>query len=134
MRSSTKSILFVCEDATMLEVRQLLLERVGYKVWPTNSLRDAQLIAQDTCPDLLLFEDGYPTGNSEQLANSVKSVCPRIIAVALTPYWAVKNASHSAIDKFLARDESPDLLLAQIDELFQQGDERNENHKRAHCV
>jgi DNA-binding NtrC family response regulator len=120
MQTRRKGILFVCEDATMLEVRQILLERFGYKVWPTTSLDDARTIARLSCPDMLLMENSYyPQGDTEHLAENVKKVCPQIIAVVLAPYFAVRDTSHSAVDRFVARDDSPDLLLAQIQELLE---------------
>lgn len=50
MQTRRRGILFVCEDETMLEVRQMLLERFGYKVWPTTSMDDASAIAKRSCP------------------------------------------------------------------------------------
>jgi CheY-like chemotaxis protein len=122
MEARRKGILFVCEDATMLDVRQMLLERVGYTVWPTNSMDEASAIAQRTCPDMLLMEDSYLDSSLEASAQVVKDVCPEIIAVVLAPYFAVRQTSESVIDRFIARDQGPDLLLAQIDELFREKD------------
>jgi CheY-like chemotaxis protein len=119
MQVDRKGILFVCEDATMLEVRQMLLERVGYTVWPTKSMAEASAIAEQNCPDMLLIEDGYQNSDLEQAAARVKDVCPQVIAVVLAPYFAVRS-SQGFVDCFVARDQGPDLLLAQIEELFQE--------------
>lgn len=120
MQTRRKGILFVCEDATMLEVRQMLLERFGYEVWPTTSMHDASVIARRTCPDMLLMENShYPGGDLERLVASVKRACPKMIAVVLAPYFAVRDSSNSAIDRFVARDDAPDSLLAQIQELLE---------------
>ncbi len=129
MQVNRKAILFVCEDATILEVRQMLLERVGYTVWPTRLTEQASAIAEQKCPDMLLMEDGYLNPHFEQAAAKVKDVCPEIIAVMLAPYFAVRGSSHSIIDRFVARDQGLDLLLAQIADLFHE--RSGEKHDRS---
>lgn len=120
MQSRGKGILFVCEDTTMLEVRQMLLERVGYTVWPTNSMDKASTIAEQHCPDMLLMENGYSNSDLEVSAKGVKAVCPEIITVVLAPYFAVRYGSDGVIDRFIARDQGPDQLLSQIAEVFRE--------------
>jgi DNA-binding NtrC family response regulator len=120
MQTRRKGILFVCEDATMLEVRPMLLERAGYKVWPTDSIEAATAIAQENSPDMFLMENGYPNPNLEIAAEKVKRVCPDILSVVLAPYFAVRDTSHGVIDRFIARDQGPDLLLCQIAELLRE--------------
>lgn len=118
MQPRRKRILFLCDDATMREIRQMLFERVGYIVWSTDSMDEATTIAQMHRPDMLLMDSGYPTLDLEASATKVKNICPAIIAVVLAPYFAVRDTSRSTIDCFVARDQGPDLLLSQIAELL----------------
>lgn len=120
MQSRRKAILCLCHDATMLRVRQMLLEHFGYKVWPTLSVADATVLAENICPDMLLMDNNYPGVNLEHVAQQVKDVCPAVIAVVLSPQFAVHDSSHTAVDRFVPRDEEPDVLIARIEELFQQ--------------
>lgn len=120
MRSRRKAILCLCHDATMLQVRQMLLEHFGYKVWPTSSVEDATVLAGNLCPDMLLMDNNYPGVNLEQVAEQVKQVCPEVIAVVLSPYFAVHDSSQTAVDRFVPRDEDPDALVARIEEVFEQ--------------
>jgi CheY-like chemotaxis protein len=96
----------------------MLLERFGYKVWSTNSVEDVDVIARTNCPDMLLMDNSVPDANFEQIAERVKTVCPDLVAVVLMPFFAVHNASDSPIDRFVARDDAPDLMIAQIQELL----------------
>ncbi len=120
MQPRRKAILCLCHDATMLQLRQLLLERFGYKVWPTKTVEDATSLAGHMCPDMLLMDNNYPGVNLEAVAQQVKEVCPGLIAVVLSPYFAVHNSSQTAVDRFVPRDEEPDALMARIEELFAQ--------------
>lgn len=61
----------------------------------------------------------YPGGDIEGLVARVKRACPQIIAVVLAPYFAVRDSSHTVIDRFMARDDAPELLLAQLQELLE---------------
>jgi len=120
MQSRRKAILCLCHDETMLQVRQMLLEHFGYSVWPTTTVAEATSLAESHCPDMLLMDNNYPGESLEQVAQRVKDVCPEVIAVVLSPYFAVHDASNSAVDRFVPRDEEPDALMARIEELFEQ--------------
>ncbi len=132
MRLRRKAILCLCHDATMLQLRRMLLEHFGYKVWPTSSVADATILAENVCPDMLLMDNNYPGVDLEQVAVQIKQVCPQVIAVVLSPYFGVHDASQSAVDRFVPRDEEPDALIARIEELFaekgQLGDFRTQVH------
>ena len=102
----------------MLRVRQMLLEHFGYEVWPTKSVEAATVIAGDNCPDMLLIDNGYPGVNVEQVAERIKTACPGILAVVLSPFFAVHRSTRTAVDRFLSKDEGPDVLRANLEELF----------------
>ncbi len=126
MQQRRKAILCLCHDATMLQLRQMLLEHFGYKVWPTSSVEDATLLAEHACPDMLLMDNNYPGVSLEKVAQQVKEVCPEVIAVVLSPYFAVHDSSRTAVDRFVPSDEDPDALVARIEELFEERGRGNE--------
>lgn len=121
MEPRRKAILCLCYDTNMLQVRQMLLEHFGYTVLPTTSVEDAKSLAEGQCPDMLLMDHSYPDVDFEHLAQQVKNVCPEVITVVLSPFYSVHNGSKSAIDRFVAKDEGPDALISQIEELFDEG-------------
>jgi DNA-binding NtrC family response regulator len=104
----------------VLQVRGMLLEHFGYQVLSTSSVEDAKVAAKDSCPDMLLMDNSYPGIDVEQVARQVKSICPTMLTVVLSPYFGVRAASRGYVDRFLAKDEGPDVLIAQIEELFEQ--------------
>ena len=123
MSSNTKAILCLCDDVTMLHVRQLLLEHFGYRVLPTRTIADAENVACENCPDMLLMDSNFPGIDIERVARQLKILCPELVAVVLTPSYAGRNQQHSAVDRFVPRDEGPDVLINQIQELLGPDDE-----------
>jgi CheY-like chemotaxis protein len=115
-----KAILCLCYDRAVLQVRQMLLEHFGYTVLPTSSLEDAKAVAGDSCPDMLLMDNHQPGIDFEQVAEQVKQVCPTVLTVVLSPYFRFGPGSCGYVDRFVAKDEGPGALIAQIEELFQQ--------------
>ncbi len=126
MQPRRKAILCLCHDATMLHLRRMLLEHFGYKVWPTSSVEDATVLAESICPDMLLMDNNYPGVSLERVAERVKEVCPEVIAVVLSPYFAVHDSSQTAVDRFVPRDEEPDALIERIEELFAERGRKSE--------
>ncbi len=103
----------------MLVVRRMLLEHFGYNVLPTTSVEDARNIAREQCPDMLLMDNGDRDTDYARLAEQVKSICPDVITVVLSPYYRVTaHPTARAIDRFVAKDDGPDALIAQIKELL----------------
>src|SRR5262249_7021852 len=117
MEPRRKEILCLCYDRSMLQVRQMLLEHFGYVVHPTSSPEDAAVLVRNRCPDMLLMDDNDAGSDFEQLATQVKEICPDVITVMLSPFYYVKANSNS-IDCVVSKDDGPDVLLSQIEELF----------------
>jgi DNA-binding NtrC family response regulator len=120
MRSRRRAILCLCHDRDMLQVRGMLLEHFGYQVLSTSSVEEAKVAVKDSCPDMLLIDNSYPGIDVEQVARQVKTICPTMLAVVLSPYFGVRVASRGYVDRFVAKDDGPDALIAQIEELFEE--------------
>jgi DNA-binding NtrC family response regulator len=120
MRSRRRAILCLCHDRDMLQVRGMLLEHFGYQVLSTSSVEEAKVAAKDSCPDMLLMDNSYPGIDVEQVARQVKTICPSMLVVVLSPYFGVRVASRGHVDRFVAKDDGPDALIAQIEELFEE--------------
>lgn len=117
MEPRRKEILCLCYDRNMLQVRQMLLEHFGYVVHSTTSPEDAATIVRKHCPDMLLMDDNDSGADFERLAATVKEICPEVITVMLSPFYYAK-AGNDSIDRVVSKDDGPDVLLSQIEELF----------------
>lgn len=119
MEQRQRAILCLCHDHDMLLIRRMLLEHFGYSVLSTTSVEDARNIAKQHCPDMLLMDNGDPGVDYTRVAEQVKKICPEVITVVLSPYYRVtSDPSAASIDRFVAKDDGPDALIAQIRELF----------------
>ncbi len=120
MEPNRKAILCLCYDHNILQVRRMLLEHFGYTVLPSSSVEDARQVAENQCPDMLLMDNSHPGIDFEQVAKQVKTICPDMITVVLSPYYyETRTGANGAIDHFVAKDDGPDVLISQIEELFE---------------
>jgi len=126
MSQRPKAILCLCHDSNMLIVRRMLLEHFGYTVLPTTSAEDARNLAEEKCPDMLLMDNADAEVDFRKLAEQVKTVCPDVITVVLSPYYGLsgQNSIHP-VDRFVAKDDGPDGLIAQIQELLGEANDRS---------
>ena len=116
-----KAILCLSYDTNMLQVRQMLLEHFGYRVFPSSSVEHAKQVAQHQCPDMLLMDNMHPEMDLEEIASAVKRACPGVIAVVLSPYYyGPQSGMARAVDGFVVKDDGPDALISQIEQLFGQ--------------
>ena len=122
MEPRRKEILCLCYDSNMLRVRRLLLEHFGYAVSGTTSLEDAKGMVKDRCPDMLLMDNNDAAADFERLAEHVKDFCPEVITVMLSSFYYSCNSD--AIDRVVSKDDGPNALLSQIEELL--GDEEGQ--------
>lgn len=121
MQPRPKVILCLCYDTTVLQVRCMVLEHFGYVVFATSSVEHAKRLAAHQCPDLLLMDHSHSEVDLEQVAHQVKQICPEILAIVLSPYYyGARNAASGAIDRVVARDDGPDALISQIEELLRE--------------
>jgi CheY-like chemotaxis protein len=103
----------------MLEVRCMLLEHFGYTVLPTTTAEDAKNVAEQQCPDLLLMDNCDSTVDYNGVAEQVKKVCPDVIAVLLSPLFRLSvNGDSGSIDRLVAQDDGPGVLMDEINELL----------------
>jgi hypothetical protein len=68
---------------------------------------------------MLLMDNNDSGVDFEHLAEQVKRMCPDLITVMLSPYYYGSHAGAShAIDRIVAKDDGPDVLLTHIEELL----------------
>jgi CheY-like chemotaxis protein len=119
MAQRPKAILCLSDDRGILHIRRMLLEHFGYVVLPTTSALDAKNLVEQQCPDMLLMDNGDSGIDYAHLAEEVKDICPNVITVVLSPYYCMSSSNSARhVDRFVAKDEGPDVLIAQIKELF----------------
>jgi response regulator RpfG family c-di-GMP phosphodiesterase len=119
METRRKAILCLCHDNNMLQVRRMLLERFGYSVLTSSSVEQAAKAAEKHCPDMLLMDDSLPGLDFEQVGRQVKKLCPQMMIVVLSPYYyGTGRTSPGTVDRFIARDQGPNIVISEIEDMF----------------
>lgn len=119
MLPEARAILCLCHDRTTLQVRKLVLEHFGYKVLTADSVQLAKHMAKQSCPDLMLLDNNYPSTDCESIAKEMKQACPTMLAAVLSPYFANRRSAQGWIDRFISDDEAPDALIGHIRDMFE---------------
>jgi CheY-like chemotaxis protein len=127
MGTEPKAILCLCHDATILQVRRLLLERFGYTVLPVDSADAATTVAGNRCPDMFIMDHSFPGEHYEEVTGRVKKVCPEVITLVLSPFFTIGNSRTSSVDRFVSREDAPDSLIASVRELLSEREARDKS-------
>ncbi len=112
-----KILLCVDDEVTGLKIRKVILERNGYSV----------LTAPDGIEGLTIFErehvdgvvvDYYMLGmNGVKLAEEIKRRKPQIPIVLLSAFYSLPEGTTGAVDAFITKGDSPEILLKKLHEL-----------------
>ncbi|MCB9196046.1 MAG: response regulator transcription factor [Flavobacteriales bacterium] len=119
----------VAEDNEFLaesikEKLALLGAEVKYKFRGRNGLHLLKLLEEDANIDLILMDIEMPEMNGIEATEIVKTKYPHIKVVMLTVFddeENIFNAIKSGADGYLLKDESPNVIMSSIHEIFDGG-------------
>lgn len=110
-------ILCVDDDPAPLSIRKLVLERVGYRVIPVLSGKDALEILRKTNVDLVLSDQLMPEMLGTDLAVQVKNAFPEVAFVLLSGVNELPPGAEAA-DLFMSKLEGPEVMIDNIASLL----------------
>lgn len=64
------------------------------------------------------MDHSHPGINTEDVAKEIKEICPKIIAVVLSPYFSFRKTPKGCVDRFILQDDSPELIVHEINSLL----------------
>ncbi|MBF0228927.1 MAG: response regulator [Desulfamplus sp.] len=119
---SNETILIVEDEAPILNLTKLMLEKIGYKVLaasnPKEAIRFAQAYQNDHCKiDLLITDVVMPDMNGKDLAKNIFSIYPDIKIIFMSGYTANVIAHHGVLDSgvnFIQKPFSKQDLLEKV--------------------
>jgi len=83
--AEVKTILLVDDDGALLEVQEILLSEMGYKVVTAKSAEAALVVLKkDADIDLLVTDFGLPGMNGRQLADTARTLRPTLPVLFVT--------------------------------------------------
>lgn len=119
-----ETILLVEDDANLLKMTRLMLEKLGYAVLAANTPGEAICLAIDRAGaiDLLLTDVVMPEMSGKELSRSVVSFFPHVKCLFMSGYSANIIAQHGVLDEgvhFIAKPFSTKSLAAKIREVLE---------------
>lgn len=119
MDSTGKSLLLVDDDVTFLRVLTRAMSRLGFNVWPVQTLADARLAIDAVKPDYAAIDFHLKDENGLDLFPYIKEHSPQTRAVILSGYAntssavaAVKLGAKDCLTKPIDADELSSCLLS----------------------
>ena len=115
-------ILLVDDHPKALEVFELRLKGIGYRVTIANNGEVAIGIVERDRPDLVVLDVTMPEMNGYQACRAIKRLDPKIGVIILTAKTEAADrfwASQSGADEFLNKPIDPALLVQRIEALLQ---------------
>ncbi|MCU1286893.1 MAG: response regulator receiver protein [Acidobacteriales bacterium] len=111
-------VLCVHEDRLRINTRRRILENCGFNVsWSANGL-DGLIQFRFFVPDLVVIDYDLPDISGDVIAAGMKKINARIPVLMFAPHIFLPPSAIANVDVCLIKGDSPELLLARINELL----------------
>ena len=145
MTSNLKSLLIVDDDAAFLRVLSRAMSKLGYVVWPAETLEDAKRAVEAISPDFAVVDLHLGDENGIDVVDYISESSPKTTTVMLSGYVnettvvrAIKAGAADCLVKPVDADELDSCLetvragKAQLPEQFINPTEARARHILAH--
>ena len=121
--SARRTILVVEDNVDAQFITTSVLRHVGYDVVKAGSVEEAQRLARNHPPDLVLLDCRLPDGDGLELAQRWRhdvamAPVPIIVLTAFSARQDVEAALLAGADAFLVKPCTNEALLAQVERLI----------------
>lgn len=114
-----KTLLCVDDDISVLTLRKLMLERVGYRVITADSgATAAQRLASGAAVDLVVLDYLMPGMNGDELAALLRRNYPLLPLLVISAVPQLPQHLIEMVDAHLQKGVDPELLLSTISRLL----------------
>jgi CheY-like chemotaxis protein len=114
-----KILLCIDDEATGLKIRKLILERSGYEVYTAEGGPAGLDVFRSHSVDAVVIDYYMPEMDGGAVAQQMKREKPRIPILMLSAYLTLPEHALDAVDAFVTKGQSPEVLLAKIAELLE---------------
>jgi len=114
-----KNILVVDDDAGMLALTSMVLERAGFSVQKASSGQEALELVEHSTPDLFLLDVMMPDMDGIELCKRIRSNprthhTPVVFLSAHTEHSIMANGFEAGATEYLAKPVSHKVLVAKV--------------------
>lgn len=115
---SKKILLCVDDETTGLNIRKVILERNGYAVLTApDGLKGLELFNREPV-DAVIIDFFMPGMDGGEVASQMKRQKPEIPIVLLSAFYSLPEGATNAVDAFITKGNSPEVLLLKLSELM----------------
>lgn len=109
-------ILIIEDDVAILRFMTTVLTRTGYKVLKARTGRDASLMIESHCPDLIILDLGLPDADGMEILKKLRSwsAVPVLVVSARTMEKDKVLALDMGADDYICKPFGTEELLARI--------------------
>jgi two-component system response regulator VicR len=124
-----KKILYIEDEAIMLELVRLILERKGFEVFGALGGREGLEIARREHPDLILLDlmmpdiDGWQVYRQLKAYDDLKNIPVIVVTAKAQPIDKVLGLSVAKVDGYITKPFEPQELLTSISRVFGESEE-----------
>lgn len=112
-----KVLLCVDDEVTGLKIRKLILERHGYEVYTAEAGEEGLRIFEREAVDAVVLDYYMPGMNGGTVASEMKRRKPNVPIILLSAFFSLPDGSLNAVDAFLTKGDSPNVLLDKLNEI-----------------
>ena len=109
------TLLCVDDEPTVLAVRKMLLESVGYKVLLAQSGAEGLKILQSERIQTVILDYKMPQMNGDEVARLIRATHPDMPIIMLSAFVDLSSEQLKDVDAYVTKGESPDVLLRTIE-------------------
>lgn len=114
---SKKVLLCVDDEATGLKIRKMILERNGYVVLTASDGAGGLELFDREPVDAVVLDYYMPGMDGGKVADEMKRRKPQVPIVLLSAFYSLPDGATDAVDAFLTKGDSPDVLLQKLSQL-----------------
>ena len=117
MPAEQQIILCVDDEPVGLEVRRMLLERAGYRVFTAlDGVSGLEIFASESIHAVVL-DFAMPGMNGAEVASSMRSVKPQVPILMLSAYTSLPAEIHGLVNLTMTKGEGAPSLLKKLGSL-----------------
>lgn len=120
MTAEQHTILCVDDEPVGLEVRRMLLERAGYKVFTAlNGVIGLEIFARESIAAVIL-DFAMPGMNGGEVASNMRGVKPAVPILMLSAYTSLPPEVYKLVNLTMTKGEGAPALLQKLGSLVDQ--------------
>jgi len=108
------TLLCIDDEPTVLAIRKMLLEALGYRVLTAESGPQGLQLLQHENVHTVIVDYKMPEMTGSEVAAHIRKVKPAMPIIMLSAYVGLSDELLKDVDAYVTKGESPDVLLRTI--------------------